>query len=68
VQRDGVKGSHGFHPDKGPRPTLLGIGPAFRPGAVIPTANLADGAPTWAEILNIDLPDAEGKAIIQLLR
>lgn len=60
-------GSHGFHPDKGPRPTILGVGPAFRKGAVLPGANLTDGAPTWAKILGLELPDADGKALNELL-
>ena len=68
VQREKVKGSHGFHPDKGPRPTMLCMGAGFRTGAVIPGANLVDGAPTWAKLLSVALPDADGKAVDALLR
>lgn len=63
-----VMGSHGFHPDKGPRPTLIGTGPAFRTGAVLETANLTDGAPTWAAILGAQLPDADGRALYELMK
>lgn len=62
-----VKGTHGYHPDKAPRPTLLGVGPAFRTGAVLENARLVDGAPTWAHILGIDLPDADGRILKELL-
>ena len=65
---DGVlKGSHGFHPDFGPRPFLMGFGPAFRPGAVLEHADLIDGAPTYAAVLGCALPDAQGKALKDLL-
>lgn len=62
------KGSHGYHPDKAPRPTLVGCGPAFRKGVVLPGADLIDGAPTWAKLLGISLPDAQGTALTQLLK
>lgn len=61
------QGSHGFHPDKGPRPPLLAMGPAFRKGAVLEQANLVDGAPTWAAVLGAELPDAQGRVLTELL-
>lgn len=67
TDREAVAGSHGFHPDKGPRPTLIGVGPAFRPGAVLETADLTDGAPTWAAILGAELPDADGNVLHPLI-
>ena len=63
-----LKGSHGFHPDFGPRPFFLGCGPAFRKGAVLEQARLIDGAPTYAKILGVDLPDAQGQALQELLK
>ena len=63
-----VKGTHGYHPDKGPRPPLLAVGPAFRIGVVLEDARLADGAPTWAHILGVSLPDADGTILQDLLR
>ena len=61
-------GSHGFHPDKGPRPPFFGAGPAFRPGAVLPEARLADEAPTLAAVLGISLADTDGRVLTELLR
>lgn len=63
----GPRGNHGFHPDKGPRPTLLAMGPAFRSGAVLEHAQLIDGAPTWARVLGLELPDADGRVLEELL-
>jgi predicted AlkP superfamily pyrophosphatase or phosphodiesterase len=63
-----IKGSHGYHPDKGPRPPLLATGPGFRTGVKLPTAHLADGAPTWAALLGVALPNTDGTALHQLLQ
>ncbi len=60
-------GRHGYHPDKGPRPMMLCFGPAFRKGAVLENACLADGAPTWARILGVSLPDADGRVLEEIL-
>lgn len=68
VDRPAVAGSHGFHPDKGPRPPLVGVGPAFLPGAVLEGANLTDGAPTWAQILGVSLPNTDGRVLGELLK
>ena len=61
-------GSHGFHPDKGPRPPFLAKGPAFRPGASLECADLVDEAPTCAAAIGLSLPDADGKVLSALLR
>lgn len=62
-----LKGSHGFHPDFGPRPFLIGHGPAFRSGVALENAQLIDGAPTYAKLLGVELPDAQGCALDALL-
>ena len=62
-----VKGAHGYLPEKGPRHPLLAAGPAFRTGAVLEHADLIDGAPTWAKVLGLDLPDADGRVLEELL-
>lgn len=60
-------GNHGFHPSKGPRPPFLACGPAFRRGAVLREASILDGAPTYARILGVDLPDTDGRVLEELL-
>ena len=61
------KGYHGYHPDKGPWPTFLGCGPAFHSGAVLEQACIVDGAPTYARILNVEMPWADGRVLTELL-
>lgn len=61
-------GDHGYHPDKGPKPTFIACGPAIKKGAIIENANLVDGAPTYAKILGVNLPNADGRALEELLR
>lgn len=68
VPHGSIKGSHGFHPDKGPRPPLLATGPAFREKVTIADAHLTDGAPTWAAVLGVELPDADGTVLQALLK
>ncbi len=63
-----VRGSHGHYPDKGPQPVFLGIGPAFIKGAVHEFGKLVDGAPTYAKILNVNLPDTDGNAWTDILK
>lgn len=60
-------GRHGYHPDIGPRPPFVGCGPAFRKGVVLEHGNLVDGAPTYAQVLGVELPDVQGKALKELL-
>lgn len=61
-------GNHGFHPDKGPRPPFIGYGPNFISGVHMSNAELVDGAPTYAKLLGVELSDADGKALENLLR
>ena len=60
-------GSHGYHPDKGPRMPFIARGPAFRKGAVLDHARLEDQAPTYAKILGVSLPDTDGRVMEELL-
>ncbi|MBO4410650.1 MAG: alkaline phosphatase family protein [Lachnospiraceae bacterium] len=66
-EEDHIKGSHGYHPDKASRPPIVAVGPSFKTGAVVPDARLIDGAPTWAKVLGITLPDADGAAVEGIL-
>lgn len=60
-------GCHGYHPDKGPSPIFIGFGPAFKKGATLESAHLVDGAPTYAAIMGVELPDADGRVMGELL-
>lgn len=60
-------GSHGHMPEKGPQPPLLVCGPAFAKNVVIETATILDEAPTFAAALGLELPQAEGQPIKELL-
>ena len=61
------QGSHGYHPDKAPRPTFIASGPNIKRGVVLKDGNLVDGAPTYAEILGISLPDADGTPFYEII-
>ncbi len=63
-----VGAEHGFHPDKGPRPPFIAYGPDILKGVVLPEAELVDGAPTYAKIMGIELPYADGKPLTKLLK
>lgn len=60
-------GSHGFHPDKGPRPPFIACGPNIKRGVVIKNGRLIDGAPTYAGIMGISLPFADGKPFSEII-
>lgn len=67
ITLESTQGAHGYHPDKGPKHPILAYGPAFEKGVTIPCANLVDGAPTWAKVLGVDLPDCDGRVLHELL-
>lgn len=59
--------SHGHLPEKGPQPPFLCMGPDFRPGVVLPEGRIVDEAPTLASAMGLSLPQADGRAIAELL-
>lgn len=60
--------THGYLPDYGPQPTLVARGPHIREGVVIDRRPIVDEAPTYARILGVELPDAQGQAIEEILK
>ncbi len=62
-----LAGSHGYHPEKGPRPTIICCGPSFQKGVVIENTSIVDGAPTWARLLRVSLPETDGHVLSELL-
>jgi hypothetical protein len=63
------RGMHGSFSPRDVHNTFLAAGPDFREGFKdqLPTGNV-DVAPTVAAILGIDLPDAEGRPVLEALR
>lgn len=60
--------THGYLPDLGPQPTLVAKGPHIKEGVVIERRPIVDEAPTYAKILGVELPDAQGTAIDEILK
>lgn len=61
------KATHGHNPSKGPQPPMILWGPGIKKGAVLDRCNLVDEAPTFADILGVSLPDADGRSLRELL-
>ncbi len=60
--------THGHMPEKGPQPPFLGMGPSFKKGAVVENGHILNHAPTFAKILGVELPEAQGKVQEELLK
>lgn len=61
-------GDHGHLPDRGPQPVFLVKGPDFKENVMLPRRDIVDEAPTFAKLLGVDLPQAQGVAMDELLR
>ena len=61
------KGTHGHEPHKGPQPTFIAKGPSFKAGAVIENGNVLNHAPTIAKVLGLELRDAVGSSVNEIL-
>jgi predicted AlkP superfamily pyrophosphatase or phosphodiesterase len=64
----GNRGMHGSFSPRDVHNTLIAAGPHFRAGVpdVYPTSNL-DVAPTLASLLNLELPQAAGRVLLEAL-
>lgn len=62
------RATHGYLPDEGPQPVFLAKGPHIRSGVVLDRRDIIDEAPTYAALLGVDLPDADGKPIAEFLK
>lgn len=66
---DYYRAVHGYSPQKSDyATTLIAFGKGIREGITIETARLIDEAPTFARILNIDLPDTKGQVLEDILK
>jgi arylsulfatase A-like enzyme len=60
---------HGYRPDTpGMETGFIAVGAGIRGGWVLPVTNTFDVAPTIAMLLGLELPEAEGQAIVGVLK
>ncbi|MBO4409908.1 MAG: alkaline phosphatase family protein, partial [Spirochaetales bacterium] len=59
--------THGYFPEKGPQPVFWCRGPSFRKGVVIEKGRVIDEAPTLAATFEGTLPEADGRALTEIL-
>lgn len=59
--------SHGHLPYKGPQPVFIAAGPNIRQGIVFSRKRIIDEAPTYAAMFGVDLPQATGSPIKEIL-
>lgn len=62
------RGNHGFMPEKGPKPMFWCKGPHIVPDLWLGEHCLIDEAPTYAALLGVQLPEAQGKPMMELLK
>lgn len=62
------RATHGYLPDKGAQPVFEAKGPAFRNGVTLERRPIVDEAPTFAKILGVELPEAQGVPMNELLK
>ena len=60
--------AHGHLPIKGPQPIFFAAGPDIRENVVVERGNLIDEAPTYAAILGVEMPWAQGTAMTEILK
>lgn len=60
--------AHGHLPEKGPQPIFFAAGPEIMPGVVVERGDLIDEAPTYAAILGVEMPWAQGQAMKAILK
>lgn len=59
--------THGYLPDKGPQPTFAAKGPDIAGNVTLENARIVDMASTFARILGVNLPQADGSAVTEIL-
>ena len=60
--------SHGHLPHKGPQPAFIVTGPDFKENIAIPRQHIIDQAPTYAHIFGLNLPNAQGRVLEEILK
>jgi|GEM_PF-83322 len=59
--------THGYLPDLAPQPFFLAMGPQVKKGVVLDRRPIVDEGPTFAKMLGVKLPDAQGRSMDELL-
>ena len=62
------RATHGYMPDYGPQPVFVAKGPDICEGVMLDRGEVVDEAPTFAKLLGLDLPQADGKPINEILK
>jgi len=62
------RATHGYHPDKGPQPTFVAMGPSFSSGVQVERRPIVDTTATMAQVLGIEIPGIDGTAIKEILK
>lgn len=62
------RATHGHEPTLGPQPPFIAKGPSFKSGVVLTEGNLLNHAPTLAKVLGVELRDAVGTAVNEILK
>lgn len=62
------RATHGHFPDKGPQPVFFGFGPDIKEGVYLERRPTVDEAPTYAKILGVEMPWADGTPIVEILK
>ena len=68
MKKGKMRGTHGYLPDKPDYETFfMAFGYGIREGVEVPSMNLYDEGPTLAKIIDVMLPDTDGKCIDEIL-
>ena len=62
------RATHGYYPDLGPQPVFMAKGPDFKEGVTLDRGLIVDEAPTYAKLLGVEMPQAEGKPLDLFLK
>ncbi len=62
------RATHGYYPDLGPQPVFMAKGPDIHEGLTLERGRIIDEAPTYARLLGVELPEADGTAMDLFLK
>lgn len=62
------RATHGYMPDYGPQPVFVAKGPNIKEGVMMGRGLVVDEAPTFAKLFGLDMEQADGKPIDEILR